>query len=108
MKGVKGNGTSKIIPLRYLEEYRFRERHGRDEPTSFNTILSHITGFTGNNKENQPKPIIVLHFQHRYIFKIIQIEVIIQLADLNMALGLTLSLAVTRLVGRFRPLNCTG
>ncbi len=52
-------------------------------------------GSTGNNKENQPKPIILLHFLHRYIFKIIQIEVIMQLADLNMALGLNLSLVVT-------------
>ncbi len=44
-------------------------------------------GSTGNDIEIQPKSIILLHF--------LQIEVILPLADLNMALGLTLSLAVT-------------
>ncbi len=48
--------------------------------------------------EKQPKPII---------FKIIQIEAIFPLADLNMAPVLTLSLAVIWLVFRFVPLNCT-
>ncbi len=46
-------------------------------------------------QKNLPKPIIVLHFLHNYISQIKQIEVIFQLADLDMALGLTLSVAAT-------------
>ncbi len=50
---------------------------------------------TWNDKEKQPKPIILFKFLHYYIFRIIQIEVIFSLADLNTALGLTLPLAAT-------------
>ncbi len=74
--------------------YLWRDGIGKDKPNALIKISSHIDGIYRERLKKEAQTYNYFYVFYIYNFKTIQSEVIFQLADLNMELGLTFSLAV--------------